>query len=127
MDFIKKILKKDPYSTCKKIMQKMDEELNVYVCEETIRLFLKNNHFRCLYPVSKPKLNIGHKKARLEIAKNWLFEGDKYFDDVIFSDESFFNIYNDSKRQKVWVGEGESVPVNETVKFGKKRHLFRVA
>src|SRR2546430_80845 len=79
---------------------KNDEEIDVSV--ETIRRVFKRNEFHARAKQKKPLLQITHRKKRLMWAKkyrNWTTEDWKQ---VIWSDESKFQLFGSDGRKYCW-------------------------
>jgi hypothetical protein len=62
-----------------------------------------------------------HRERRIEVCTKWVFKPDSFWDEVIFSDECKFNLFNADGNAKIWREPGkrlDSKYVNSTVKHG---------
>ena len=57
-----------------------------------MRNYLKSAGFFAGKKILKPKLSKMQKSNRLEICKSWSMKSDYFYDNVIFSNESKFNL-----------------------------------
>lgn len=121
LSMIKSLIKNDSLISSPKIARNIENSTGLAVNPRTIRNFLNKNGFKAVIPVKKPFLKPIHIKRRLEVTKKWLFLGQNYWNDVVFSDETSFSYYNDSGRFKVWKESSDKTPLNFTKKFGFKK------
>jgi len=62
-----------------------------------------------------------NKKKRVEFAKKYINKPDTSWNNIIWSDESKFEIFNVKKRKRMWMNPGEGlkdVCIQSTVKHG---------
>jgi len=104
-----------------KVARILKEEKNIEVCAQTVRNFLHSEGFHAYSPSKKPLLLQKHINLRYEICKKWSFLPDDYWNDVLFSDESKFTLFNSDGRSFVWREKGlrnSKEYVKSTLKFG---------
>ncbi|KAF7701718.1 Transposable element Tc3 transposase [Cucumispora dikerogammari] len=77
-----------------KLARKMKEIFDLSVTERTTMNYLKSDGFYAVKLVSKPRLSQVQKNKRLEICTGWSFQNNEYFNNVIFLDETKFNLKN---------------------------------
>ena len=86
------------------------------VCRRWNEAGLKN----CLC-LRKPLISNKNKKKRLKFAKKHINKSDTFWNNVIWSDESKFELFNAKKRKRVWRKPNEGlkdVCIQSTVKHG---------
>ena len=92
-----------------------------------MRNYLKSAGFFAGKMISKPKLSKVQKSNRLAICKSWSMKSGDFWDDVIFSDESKFNLKNSDGQHficKKRRGRLLEKNVRKTVKFGGDSVIF---
>lgn len=97
------------------------EQLNLNVSTKTIRRRLRENNFQSRVSIRKPMISAKNKKKRLEFAKNHIDKPISFWKNVIWSDESKFELVGKKKRRKIWRKTGEALldkHTTKTVKFG---------
>lgn len=120
-NFIFMAQENDPNFTAAKCAGIIEEEFKLVVSAQTIRNLLSSEGFSTYSPTKKPLLLKRHKTIRSEIAKSWCFKPKGFWNDVIFSDESKFCLFNSDGRRFVWRKRGENLldkNIKSTVKFG---------
>lgn len=87
---------------------------------ETVRRVLRKNGYHGRRPRRKPFISMVNEKKRLEFAHKYLNEENMFWESVLFSDESKFNIYGSDGRGYVWRKNNEALKKNlrATVKHG---------
>lgn len=99
---ILRIIKQNPKTNASKISQGIKELKNIAVTPQTVRNVLHRHDLRSRVSRRKPLISEKNRKLRLEFAKNYLDKDTHFWDSVIFTDESKFNIFGSDGRQKVW-------------------------
>jgi transposase len=97
---ITKIVKKTPKITVKEITQEL-KELNISVCDSTVRHILHSNNYYGRVAIKKPLVSEKNRKKRFgwcNFRKFWK----KEWDNIIFSDESRFEIFQNDSINWVW-------------------------
>ncbi|KAI5152875.1 hypothetical protein ENBRE01_3083 [Enteropsectra breve] len=91
------------------------------VSRETIRRFLKKHGLKSYAKPKKPRLLKHHKLARLRFAREYLRKPKTYWDNVIFTDESKYNLYGPDGNRRCWRLPNivlQDHHIQPTVKFG---------
>lgn len=73
-----------------------------YLSVEMVRRTLRNNGYNRHVARKKPWIGEKNREKKLEFAKHYVNEDENFWNTVIFSDESKFEIFNTSKRKIVW-------------------------
>ncbi|KAF7692177.1 Transposable element Tcb2 transposase [Cucumispora dikerogammari] len=105
----------------------MKEIFDLSVTGRTVMNYLKSDSFYAGEPVSKPRLSQVQKNKRLEICREWSFQNNEFFNNVIFSDETKFNLKNSDGQTFVWKKLSERLEeknIKKTVKFGGGSVMF---
>lgn len=67
----------------------------------------------------KPLVSDVNKKKRIDFANDYKNKANEFWDNVIFSDESKFNVFGSDGRFKVWRKQGEALNPKNTIKTVK--------
>lgn len=97
------------------------DQLNLNVSTKTIRRRLHENNLKSRVSIKKPMITAKNKKKRLEFAKNHIDKPISFWKNVIWSDESKFELVGKKRRRKIWRKTGEALldkHTTKTVKFG---------
>lgn len=97
------------------------ERLSLDIAPRTIRLRLEQEGLKNKFAVRRPHISKRNKIKRLEFAKKYVNEPISFWKNVLWSDESKFEIFGTKQRQRVWVKPGEELlekNVQKTVKHG---------
>lgn len=108
-------------TTCKVIRGQLRGATNTNVSERTIGNRLHDVRLRSRRPAVRPLLTQAHRRARLVWSRRHLRWTRRDWAQVLFSDESRFNLYHSDGRRKIWRREGERYEddtVQERVAFG---------
>jgi len=109
------------FRNCTSAKKYIGSALNAQVSAETIRRIATKNNYKSYARPTKPRLTMHHKKNRYRFAQDF-FDAPTYFwDYVIFTDESKFNLYGPDGNRRVWRRPGSGVKdwqINKRVKFG---------
>jgi hypothetical protein len=73
----------------------------------TVRRRLKERDLSAKTPATGPRLTVGHRRARLEFAHQYVNRGDNEWKNVLFTDESRFSPRSPDGHEKVWRRPGE--------------------
>lgn len=98
---ILRLIKNNPKLSAPKIATDLKSR-GVAVDDSTIRKTLRNNGYHGRSPRNKPWINKCNRRKRMEFAKSHLNADQAYFDRIIFSDESKFNLFGSDGKLKVW-------------------------
>ena len=88
---------------------------------ETVRKVLRDNNIDGRVAHKKPLISKTKKGKRLDFAKTFESKPDEFWNRVIFSDESKFNIFGSDGRRMVWRNPWEKIKkaiLKSTVKYG---------
>ena len=91
------------------------------VTPQTIRNVLKRKGFHGRVARKKPYVNERNRRKRLKFAKEFISKEEKWWKDVIFADESKFNVFGSNGRTMVWRKPNTEMEKNHlrpTVKHG---------
>lgn len=117
---IKKV-KKDPKKSAPTLAAELATETNKRVHAETVRRILRCNGFHGRTPRRKPLISKVNQQKRLTYALKYQNETSDFWKQVLFTDESKFNIYGCDGRGKVWRKANEELKLQNmtpTVKHG---------
>uniref|UniRef100_T1HBX6 HTH_Tnp_Tc3_2 domain-containing protein n=1 Tax=Rhodnius prolixus TaxID=13249 RepID=T1HBX6_RHOPR len=104
-----------------KISQELSSDYGVSVTPQTIRNKLHEYDYCGRVPRKKPFINKINRKRRLDFAKEYVSKPSSFWETVIFSDESKFNVCGSDGRQKVWRKRNEAMKmknIKPTFKHG---------
>lgn len=99
--FIVRLIKKDPKISAPTIAATM-EERGVHVSISTLRNILRKNGYHGRVIRKKFFVNKTNREKRLQFAKKYINKDNDFWNKVIFSDESKFNIFGSDGRRTVW-------------------------
>lgn len=119
--FIVRSVAKNPKISAPKIATQLCASSGTTISAQTVRRVLKNKGYNSRTARSKPFISSVNQKKRLEFALKYINEADNYWNDVLFSDESKFNLFGSDGKQKVWRKpntELEKKNLNVTIKHG---------
>jgi transposase len=77
------------------------------ISAQTVRRRLKERGLSAKTPATGPRLTVGHRRARLEFAHQYVNWGDNEWKNVLFTDKSRFNPRSPDGCEKVWRRPGE--------------------
>ncbi|GFW11981.1 HTH_Tnp_Tc3_2 domain-containing protein [Trichonephila clavipes] len=69
---------------------------------ETVRYVLRKRKYHGRVPQRKPYISKANRQARLAFAKMYVRQPTEYWENVLFLDESKYNIFGLYGKQKVW-------------------------
>lgn len=95
-------IKKDPGLSAPKLTAELFEETRKKVHPDTVRRALKENGYNGRVARKKPYINEQNRKKRINFAKDYVCKAQSWWNDVIFADESKFNIFGSDGRKMVW-------------------------
>jgi len=127
MHVLAEIKEKNHFLSPCKLIEKLHGETSISVSTSTMRNYLKNIGYFAGKMIFKPKLTGNQKSKRFAICKSWSMKSIDFWDDVIFSDETKFNLKNSDGQSFIWKRRGESLSeknVRKTVKFGGGSVMF---
>lgn len=99
---IEREIKKDPKISAPTIAINLTERENISVNPQTIRNFLYTKGYRGRVARKKPYISPKNVKKRLDYALKYVDKPVEFWEKVIFTDESKFNIFGSDGRRFVW-------------------------
>lgn len=105
--YILRQIKQNPKISAPKIASKVKIDLNKDVSAETILRSIRNQGYNGRVARKKPLISEKNRKLRLEFAKNLKNSTFEYWQNVLFTDESKYNVFGSDGRQMVdpsWYG-----------------------
>ncbi len=93
------------------LSKEVESQTGVTISRDTIRRTLQRNGMHGCRPQKKPLLNLRHKKARLEFAREFDKDED-YWDSILWSDETKINVFGTDGFKTVWRHKGEETKKN---------------
>jgi transposase len=118
---ITRMLKKKEATTATALSKALKRSQEIQVSRFTVARALKSLGYACRIKKKKPKLTEKHKKARLAFAKKYESWTADDWKNVIWSDESKFNLLNSDGKEYFWTDRPEELTeegINPTLKFG---------
>lgn len=118
---VTKIVKKYPKVTSTEIAAQMKSENKVEVHPITIRRVLKSAGYNSRVARRKPLISKINQKNRLEFAEMYVHKNLEFWDRILFSDESKFNIFKSDGQIRIWRKRNTELDSNNivsTVKHG---------
>lgn len=85
-----------------KIASNVLKETGKSVSAETVRRVLRNNGYNGRVARKKPLISEINRQKRLQFVKDYENKDEEFWKNVIFSDESKFNLFGSDGRQMVW-------------------------
>lgn len=114
-------VERDPTSSAASIAEEIASTSNTTFCLQTVRNVIHKYNYYGRVQRKKPFISEINRKKRLEFAKIYVNKDLEFWKDVIFSDESKFNIFGSDGRKYVWRRpntEFQARHVRPTVKHG---------
>lgn len=119
MNELKKIHSKNPKYSAPKLRSALQEKTNKITSIQTVRNYLHNMSLYARAPAIKPFLSPKNVKRRLECAISMYYEGKLYWDSIIFSDETKFNLFSSDGNSWIWREDGKRLDEKYIVKTKK--------
>lgn len=120
--FIRRTVRKEPDISLKELTQQIETSFGTLVHPSTVSRALHRTGFKSCVAVRKPYISDVNRKKRLKFAKEFVNEEINFWKKVLFSDESKYTIF-DQTRKLVWRKKGEKYltkNLKATVKHGGK-------
>lgn len=95
-------VKKNPVESAVKISKEISESSGTTVSASTIRRALHANGIHGRVPRRKPLISKTNQKRRLDFANKYKNKDISFWNNIIFSDESKFEIFGKRKPAKIW-------------------------
>lgn len=96
-----RLCKTDPFLTSTEIRAKMEEDYGVKISAQTVRRRLQENSLNGRIARRKPNVSKKNIKKRLQFANEHLSKCQKFWDLIVWSDESKFNVFGNDGRPYV--------------------------
>ncbi|GFT07914.1 transposable element Tc1 transposase [Trichonephila clavipes] len=97
-----KDIKIDPKLSVVKLAAETSRIMGRSVSAETVRNVIRHAGYSSRVARKKPFISLQNQKKRLEFTKTHQLKTDNFWKEVIFSDESKFNIFGSDGRRTVW-------------------------
>lgn len=107
--FILNQIKKDPFETSAKVAEKLKEATGTEVTPRTVRNKLHEAGLKSRIARRKPLLSKVNINKRLQFAKQHINKPKEFWENVIFSDESKYNVWGPDGYKRVWRKAGEAL------------------
>lgn len=117
-NIIRKI-KKNPKTTSTELAAECLEELGKEIHPKTVRRTLQLAGYSSRIARKKPLISKVNKTKRLNFAKEYINKTEDFWDGVLFSDESKFNIFQSDGRIRVWRKPNTELEKNNVVRTVK--------
>ncbi|GBM14919.1 hypothetical protein AVEN_213263-1 [Araneus ventricosus] len=99
---ILKEIKIDPKASAVKLAAEISQIIGRSVSDKNVRNVIRQAGYKCRVARKKPFISLKNQKKRLEFAKTHHLKTNNFWNKVIFSDESKFNIFGSDGRRTVW-------------------------
>ena len=124
---VKKLVLKAPFDAPLKTYNASDLALSNPISRQTICRALNEQDINCRIAAHKPRLTEQHRASRLNLTTKWVEYLPEFWENVIFSDESKFNIAGSDGSKKVWRENGTRYQKENllmTEKFGGGKSIM---
>ena len=118
---IRELKKKNPTTSAPQLTSMVADMFHKEVHPGLCRRILRNNDFHGRVPRNRPYINAVNHRKRLTFAKTYIYKDNSFWDKIIFSDESKFNIFGSNGQNYVWRKSNTELEIrylHETVKHG---------
>ena len=85
-----------------KIAEKVGQNLGKLLSASTIRRTLDNNVYYGRQPRKKPFISKNNQTKRLNFAKKYCSKAQKFWENILFSEKSKFELFGAKNRSKIW-------------------------
>lgn len=112
---------KSPFISSQTLAEDIATTTGVVVTPKTVRNYLHKNEIRARAPRHKPYISEINRNKRLQFAKEYLNKSQEFWNSVIFSDESKFNLFGSDGKKCVWRKKNTALDrknMKATVKHG---------
>lgn len=112
---------KNPRISVPKLVTNIKIDLNKDVSAETVRCSIRKMGFHGRVARKKPFISEKNRKIRIEFAKKYKNKYFEYWKNILFTDESRYNVFGSDGRQMVWRKPNTELKkenLQPTVKFG---------
>lgn len=112
--YLRRKVEKNPRVTAEELRQDMSEG-GIQVSSQTIRRTLRNDGFHARTPRRTPLLTPKHKKSRLQYAKNHVDKPQRFWDTVLWSDETKLDLFGPMDQRYVWRRKNDAYKEKNTL------------
>ena len=99
------LVKKNPFTTVGQIKNTL-QEVGVCVSKSTIKRRLHQSEYRGFTTRCKPLVSLKNRKTRLEFAKQHLKKPLQFWNNILWTDETKINLYQNDGKRRVWRWKG---------------------
>ncbi|GBM74010.1 hypothetical protein AVEN_57810-1 [Araneus ventricosus] len=92
----------NPKTSAVKLTLKEQQRFNKSTNSETVCNVLRKYNFHGRVARRKPFLSKAHRRARLEFAKSYIKKPPKFWNSILFVDESKYNVFGSDGKQMLW-------------------------
>lgn len=114
-------VRQDPATSAVKVSEELSRKSGVKVSASTIRRALHNNGLFGRIPRKKPLISKTNQQRRLNFAKKYQNHDSSFWKNVLFSDESKFEVFGKKTATKIWRSKNQEFQdknIVSTVKHG---------
>lgn len=116
---VKRLVDAEPQISAQNVATRLNERHGLTVCSETVRNMIHKYGYKAYNQRKKPQISAINRRRRLEFAKKYLNHPPEFWERVLFTDESKFNLFGSDGRVKVWRNPGEGLNPKYTIKTVK--------
>ena len=109
-----RIVNKNPRVTTKELQNDL-KSAGVSVSVTTIRRKLHTEGFHARTPRRTPLLTVKHKKPRLQYANNYIEKPKKFWDSVLWTDETKLELFGHMDQRYIWRKKNEAYAEKNTI------------
>lgn len=108
------MVKRNPFTTANQVKNTL-EEVGVSLSKSTIKRRLHENKYRGFTARCKPLISLKNRKARLDFAKKHLKKPAQFWKNILWTDETKINLYQNDGKKKVWRMRGTAHDPNHII------------
>lgn len=97
---IASIIKNDPFKSAPKIATELKESIGKNISADTVRRSIIRAGYNARTARKKPYINERNRKKRIDFANEYKNKTNEFWNKVIFSDESKYNIFGSEKKKR---------------------------
>lgn len=105
--FINLEVLRDRHLTAVEVRNRLEQARNVNISARTCRRRLWEANMTSRRPATGPELSPHHRRARLQFAREYAHWREEHWSQILFTDESRFNLRSPDGRDRVWRRPGE--------------------
>ena len=99
------LVKKNPFTTVGQIKNTL-QEVGVCVSKSTFKRRLHQSEYRGFTTRCKPLMSLKKRNTRLEFAKQHLNKPLQFWNNILWTDETKINLYQNDGKRRVWRRKG---------------------